>query len=110
MWYHVDMDLGKYDRKLRSGGRGYFIKFGRKHVKIFEWASRTMHTVRRYVFKNKMDEHIMQQKLSKKERKSLHNIMTNKSSKDPDNVLYGLPYHKDDLTLAEKDIIKQLHD
>ena len=108
MWYHMDIDLEKYSRKLRSGGRGYFIKFGRKNVKIFEWASRTMHTVKRYVFKNKMDDHIMKQKLSKKERKSLYDIMTNKSFKDPNNVLYGLPYHKDDLTSYEKEIIKQL--
>ena len=108
MWYHVHMDLEKYSRRLRGGGRGYFLKFGRKNVKIFEWASRTMHTVKRYVFKNKMDEHIMKQKLSKKERKSLYDIMTNKKSKDPSNALYGLPYHKDDLTLAEKEIIKQL--
>ena len=57
-----------------------------------------------------MDEYIMEQKLSKKERKSLYDIMTNKKSKDPSNVLYGLTYHKDDLTLAEKEIIKQLHD
>ena len=110
MWYHVDMDLGNYSRKLKGGGRCYFIKFGRKNVKIFEWASRTMHTIRRYVFKNKMDEYIMKQKISKKEKKSLHDIMTNKKSKDPSNVLYGLTYHKDDLTLAEKEIIKQLHD
>ena len=110
MWFHVDMDLGNYSRKLRSGGRGYFIKFGRKNVKIFEWASRTMHTVKRYVFKNKMDEYIMKQKLSEKEKKNLYNIMTNKSSNDPNSVLYGLHYHKDDLTLAEKEIIKQLHD
>ena len=108
MWYHVDMDLGKYSRKLRGGGRGYFLKFGTKNVKIFEWGSRTMHTVKRYVFKNKMDEHIMKQKISEKEKKSLYDIMTNKKSKDPSNVLYGLPYHKDDLTLAEKEIIKQL--
>jgi len=108
MWYHVDMDLGKYDRKLRSGGRGYFIKFGRKHVKIFEWASRTMHTVRRYVFKNKMDEWIMKQKQDKKSIKSLLDILTNKSSKNPNSALYGLPHHKDDLTSYEKEIIKQL--
>ena len=111
MWYHVHMDLEKYSRRLKGGGRGYFLKFGRKNVKIFEWAYRKMHTVKRYVFdKNKMDEHIMKQKLSEKERKSLYDIMTNKKSKDPNNVLYGLHYHKDDLTLAEKEIIKQLHD
>ena len=108
MWYHVDMDLGKYSRKLRGGGRGYFLKFGTKNVKIFEWGSRTMHTVKRYVFKNKMDEHIMKQKISEKEKKSLYDIMTNKKSKDPSNVLYGICYHKNDLTLAEKEIIKQL--
>ena len=108
MWYHINADLEKYGRKLRGGGRGYFIKFGRKNVKIFEWANRKMHTVKKYVFKNKMDEHIMKQKLSEKEKKILYSIMTIKKSNDPGNALYGIHYHKDDLTLAEKEIIKQL--
>jgi len=109
MWYHVHMDLEKYSRRLRGGGRGYFLKFGRKNVKIFEWAGRRMYTVKRYVLsKNKMDEWIMKQKQDKKSIKSLLDILTNKSSKNPNSALYGLPHHKDDLTSYEKEIIKQL--
>ena len=50
----------------------------------------------------------MKQKQDKKSIKSLLDIMTNKSSKNPNNALYGLPHHKDDLTSYEKEIIKQL--
>ena len=97
MWYHINADLEKYGRKLRGGGRGYFIKFG------------GMYTVKRYVLsKNKMDEWIMKQKQDKKSIKSLLDILTNKSSKNPNSALYGLPHHKDDLTSYEKEIIKQL--
>ena len=50
----------------------------------------------------------MKQKQDKKSIKSLLDILTNKSSKNPNSALYGLPHHKDDLTSYEKEIIKQL--
>ena len=109
MWYHIDADLSRYHPRIKGGGRGFFIKFGRKNVKVFEWAGRHMYTVKRYVFdKTKMDEYIMKQVLSDKSRKSLLNIMTNKSSKNEKSALFGMPYHHNDLVSYEKEIIKQL--
>ena len=45
-WILVDADLGKYGKRLASGGRLYFIKAGRKNVIIYELATRKNVSIR----------------------------------------------------------------
>ena len=45
-WILVDADLGRYSKKLASGGRLYFLKEGRKNVSVYEVATRKNVSIR----------------------------------------------------------------
>ncbi len=45
-WVLVDADLGRYGKRLVSGGRLYFLKAGRKNVSIYELATRKNVSIR----------------------------------------------------------------
>ncbi len=45
-WVLVDADLGRYNKKLASGGRLYFLKEGRKNVSVYEVATQKNVSIR----------------------------------------------------------------
>ena len=45
-WVLVNADLGRYGKRLVSGGRLYFLKGGRKNVSIYELATRKNVSIR----------------------------------------------------------------
>ena len=45
-WILVNADLGRYGKRLVSGGRFYFLKAGRKNVSVYELAIRKNVSIR----------------------------------------------------------------